>query len=187
VAAAGALAVGALLVLASGGRSRALSRVAAGAILLAAVAAPFAWSVATAELPHHGPAVTAGPVSGSLVARDRASVVPAALNPSVVSLLRDDPDDWTWTAATIGHRASDLQLASGAPVMPIGGFAGADPAPTLARFEADVSAHRVHWYVPSAAGTGPARSIDAWARAHGRAVTAGRTMVYDLSGIASRP
>ena len=71
--------------------------------------------------------------------------------------------------------------------MPIGGFAGADPAPTLARFEADVSAHRVHWYVPGAGGTGVARSIDTWARAHGRPVAAGGTTLYDLSGIASAP
>lgn len=105
------------------------------------------------------------------------------MSPAALTLLRDDTDDWTWTAATIGRRAADLQLAAGAPVMPIGGFAGADPAPTLARFRADVLAHRVHWYLPSAAGTGDARRIDAWVRAHGRAVGEGRTRLYDLSTI----
>jgi len=190
VAAVGTVAVVGLLVLAasdSGLTVRTGSRVVAGAVVAAAVAGPFAWSLATAELPHRGAAVTAGPVVGSVSPQGRASVRPTAATRAAVSLIRQDPDDWTWAAATIGHRAADLQLASGAPVMPVGGFAGADPAPTLPRFEADVSAHRVHWYVPSAGGTGAARDIDAWARAHGRPVVVGRTTLYDLSGLATVP
>ena len=103
----------------------------------------------------------------------------------MLTALRRDTDDWTWTAATIGHRAADLQLATGAPVMPIGGFAGSDPAPTLHRFEADVLAHRVHWYVPSSGGSGDARLIDAWVRTHGRPVGQGRSEIYDLSAVAA--
>jgi hypothetical protein len=100
--------------------------------------------------------------------------------------LRDDTDDWTWDAATIGHRAADLQLATGAPVMPIGGFAGSDPSPTLARFQADVYAHRLHWYVPSRGGSGDARRIDVWVRAHARAVGNGPAELYDLSAVTPR-
>lgn len=179
VGAAGIVAVVGWLVVVRGGTGpRTASRVrraVAGVAVLAALVGPGAWSVATADLPHSGPSVTAGPVRGTSTA--------APLSPAAMTLLRDDTDDWTWTAATIGHEAADLQLAAGAPVMPIGGFAGNDPSPTPARFEAEVLAGRVHWYVPSAAGTGPARSIDSWVRAHGRPVHAGRTVLYDLSAV----
>ena len=176
LAATGLLAVVGLLVLALAStpvlRTRNVRRAVAGLAIAAALVGPFAWSVATAALPHQGASIAAGPVGGSLLPGGRAPSVSSALSPAVLTRLRTDTDDWTWTAATIGHKAAVLQLASGAPVMPIGGFAGSDPAPTLSRFEADVLAHRVHWYVPSGAGTGDARRIDAWARAHGRPVGA---------------
>jgi hypothetical protein len=84
----------------------------------------------------------------------------------------------------VGRRAADLQLAAGAPVMPIGGFFGRDPAPTLARFQADVRAHRIHWYVPGMVGSGPAVQIGRWVRAHAVAVRVGGSTVYDLAGLA---
>jgi hypothetical protein len=82
--------------------------------------------------------------------------------------------------------AGDLQLAVDAPVMPVGGFAGHDPSPTLAAFKADVAADRVHWFVagPKASG-GPAAAIDAWVRATAPAVHAGSTTLYDLSALGS--
>jgi hypothetical protein len=100
-------------------------------------------------------------------------------------MLRRDTDDWTWTAATVGRRAADLQLAVGAPVMPIGGFFGRDPAPTLAQFQADVRAHRIHWYVPGLHGSGPAPQIDGWVRRNAPSVQVGAAVAYDLAGLAS--
>ena len=67
--------------------------------------------------------------------------------------------------------------------MPIGGFFGRDPAPTLAQFQADVRAHRIHWYVPGLIGSGPAVQIYRWVRAHARAIRVGTTTVYDLAGL----
>ena len=187
VAAAGLLAVAGLLVLALAGspavRTTTARRVVGGAMVLAAVVGPLAWSVATVVVPHHGASVTAGPVDGALFTARRTPSTVQPMAPSAMTLLRDDADDWRWNAAIIGHRAADLQLATGAPVMPIGGFAGADPAPTLARFQAEVYAHRLHWYVPSRGGSGIARRIDAWARAHGRAIGTGSAQLYDLSGV----
>jgi hypothetical protein len=106
------------------------------------------------------------------------------VSPTLRSTLQQDTDDWTWTAATVGRHAADLQLAVGAPVMPIGGFFGRDPAPTLRQFQADVRAHRIHWYVPGLLGSGPAVMIDRWVRAHAPAVRVGATTVYDLAGLA---
>jgi hypothetical protein len=52
------------------------------------------------------------------------------------SLLERDADRYTWAAAAIGSQnAASYQLATGEPVMAIGGFNGSDPSPTLARFK----------------------------------------------------
>ncbi|MCU1669344.1 MAG: phospholipid carrier-dependent glycosyltransferase [Blastococcus sp.] len=161
-------------------------RRAAGALLVAAaVLGPVAWSVASAARSHTGSSVSAGPVGGSLYPpATRPPASPAS--PEALSLLRQNTGGWTWTAAAVGHVAGDLQLAVDAPVMPVGGFAGHDPSPTLAAFKADVAADRVHWFVagPKASG-GPAAAIDAWVRATAPAVHAGSTTLYDLSALGS--
>jgi 4-amino-4-deoxy-L-arabinose transferase-like glycosyltransferase len=160
-------------------------RIVAGLLVAAAVLGPATWSWASVVRAHMGSSVAAGPTGGTL----EPVAVPAA-RPAVpragLALLRDDTDDWTWTAAAVGHRADELQLAVGAPVMPVGGFAGRDPAPTLAQFRSDVAAHRVHWFVAGpSGGSGPAAAITAWVRAHGRVVHEGTTTLYDLSPLST--
>ncbi len=49
-----------------------------------------------------------------------------------------------------------LQLASGVPVMPIGGFMGSDPAPTLAQFQQDVATGQVRYFVEGGGRAAPA-------------------------------
>jgi 4-amino-4-deoxy-L-arabinose transferase-like glycosyltransferase len=169
--------IGLPLLAAGGTVDRAVARMGATLLLVAALVGPMTWSVATAEGPHTGSSVRAGPGNAT---RPRAPV-PAAL----VRALRRDADDWTWTAATVGRRAAELQLAAGAPVMPIGGYFGRDPAPTLAQFQADVGAHRIHWYVPGLVGSGVAVRIDRWVRAHAPMVRLGSTTAYDLAGLAA--
>jgi 4-amino-4-deoxy-L-arabinose transferase-like glycosyltransferase len=174
--------LGVLLLAAAGSSNPWVSRMGAGVLLVAALIGPATWSVATAEVPHTGASVRAGPGNSgppAPAATGRASVPPA-----LVRLLQRDSDDWTWTAATVGRRAADLQLAAGASVMPIGGYFGRDPAPTLARFQADVHAHRIHWYVSGLYGRGPAAQIDHWVRRRAPAVQVGSTTVYDLAGLA---
>ena len=155
-------------------------RIAAALAVLAAVLGPLAWSVATVVRPHAGPSLFAGPVRGSLLAPVGKTAGPPA-SPQALALLRADAAAYTWTAATVGHNADDLQLAVGTPVMPVGGFAGDDPSPTLAAFQADVAAGRIHWFVHGTSGTHTAALIDAWVRSHAPAVQAGRTTLYDLS------
>jgi 4-amino-4-deoxy-L-arabinose transferase-like glycosyltransferase len=54
----------------------------------------------------------------------------------------------TWAAATYASQtAARLQLESGRPVMPLGGFAGSDPSPTLEEFKADVAAGKICYFV----------------------------------------
>jgi hypothetical protein len=58
-------------------------------------------------------------------------------------------------ASTVGaNSASGYQLASGQPVMAIGGFNGTDPYPTLAQFEALVAKGEVHYFIPGGGGLG---------------------------------
>jgi 4-amino-4-deoxy-L-arabinose transferase-like glycosyltransferase len=81
--------------------------------------------------------------------------------------------------------AAPLQLASGEPVMAIGGFNGTDPAPTLAQFQRYVADHQIHYFIGDnrdsfGGGTGEAAKISTWVRQHFTARTVGGETVYDL-------
>jgi 4-amino-4-deoxy-L-arabinose transferase-like glycosyltransferase len=90
-----------------------------------------------------------------------------------------------WAAATSGSmQAAPLQLASGRPVMAIGGFTGGDPSPTLAEFQAYVKAGEVRYYIGGGGmggGRGGDSSIAQWVQDTFTAQTVGGTTVYDLS------
>jgi 4-amino-4-deoxy-L-arabinose transferase-like glycosyltransferase len=95
----------------------------------------------------------------------------------------------TWVAATAGSMpAAGYQLASGAPVMPLGGFNGTDPSPTLAQFQALVATGQVHYFlgeglseVPDTGGSDDTVQITTWVKQHFTATTVGGTTVYDLT------
>jgi len=54
------------------------------------------------------------------------------------------------------NSASGYQLATGLPVMPIGGFNGSDPSPTLEQFQQFVADRRIHWFIVGGGpGAGP--------------------------------
>ncbi len=95
---------------------------------------------------------------------------------------------YRWVAAAIGSQnASGYQLASGRPVMAIGGFNGSDAAPTLAQFEAYVAAGDIHYFIGGDAsgrsngGSSDSQAIASWVAAHFTAQTIGGTTVYDLT------
>jgi 4-amino-4-deoxy-L-arabinose transferase-like glycosyltransferase len=110
---------------------------------------------------------------------------------ALTALLRDGASGYRWAAATVSSdSAAPLQLASGEPVMAIGGFNGSDPAPTLAQFERYVADHEIHYFVGAnsdsfGGGSGVAAQITAWVRAHFTAKTVGGNTVYDLTSPAS--
>ena len=99
-------------------------------------------------------------------------------------------------AATTGsNSASGYQLATGDPVMAIGGFNGTDPAPTLAQFEKYVAEGKIHYYIGGGGGLGggfgggggstgasPASQIASWVATHFTAQTVDGVTVYDLAG-----
>jgi 4-amino-4-deoxy-L-arabinose transferase-like glycosyltransferase len=106
----------------------------------------------------------------------------------MTTLLKTDTGSYTWTAATVGSTtAASYQLASGAPVMAIGGFNGTDPAPTLAQFKQYVAEGKIHYFIDggsktSGSTTTTASQITAWVAANYTKTTVGTTTVYDLSG-----
>ena len=111
----------------------------------------------------------------------------------LAALLEADATRYTWVAATTGsNSASGYQLATGDPVMAIGGFNGTDPAPTLAEFERYVAEGRIHYYIGGgggfgggfgggSAGTTPASQIEAWVTSHFTARTVDGVTIYDLT------
>src|SRR5207248_7694994 len=67
---------------------------------------------------------------------------------ALTRLLTAGSAGYTWAAATVGSEsAAPLQLATGKPVLAIGGFNGTDPTTTLAQFERLVSEHKIHYFV----------------------------------------
>jgi 4-amino-4-deoxy-L-arabinose transferase-like glycosyltransferase len=89
------------------------------------------------------------------------------------------------------NTAAGYQLATEQPVMPIGGFNGSDPSPTLAQFQRYVAAGKIHYFIaggtrggPGGFGAGGSTSsqITSWVEASFTARTVGGVTVYDLSG-----
>jgi 4-amino-4-deoxy-L-arabinose transferase-like glycosyltransferase len=106
---------------------------------------------------------------------------------ALTALLKDGASGYRWTAATVSSdSAAPLQLASGQPVMSIGGFNGTDHAPTLAQFERYVADHQIHYFIGAnshsfGGGSGAAAQITTWVQAHFTAKTVGGETVYDLT------
>ncbi|MBG6089668.1 ArnT family glycosyltransferase [Actinomadura viridis] len=107
----------------------------------------------------------------------------------VTALLKAGSGSFTWVAAAVGsNNASGYQLATGLPVMAVGGFNGTDPAPTPEGFQDHVAAGRIHYFIGGGAMTGRARSgsdaaqkITAWVRENFTAVTVDGVTLYDLT------
>ncbi|GAA5025040.1 glycosyltransferase family 39 protein [Actinopolymorpha pittospori] len=254
--------VGLLLV----GRFAAVRTAVAGLAVVAILAGPTAYSIATAATPHAGAIPSAGPAGqggmggmfpggrpggrgapngqggqagpgGGFPARPNGQGGPNAQGgpgrgfpggqggpngqgaggmggplqgstPSVelVALLEKDSDSYTWVAATVrSNSAAGYQLATGEPVMPVGGFNGTDPSPTLAQFQAYVAAGRIHYFLGDSArepggdaagrggnggqrggmwtngATSSSQEIETWVAATFPPTTVGGVTVYDLT------
>lgn len=112
----------------------------------------------------------------------------------VTALLAANGDSYTWVAAAIGsNSAAGFQLATQLPVMPIGGFNGSDPSPTLQQFQQDVAGGEIHYFISSGdggggrggtAGTGGSNAsseISQWVQANFTAKQVDGVTLYDLT------
>ncbi len=118
-------------------------------------------------------------------------------NAALTKKLQADASQYTWVAATVNsNNAAGYQLASGDPVMAIGGFNGTDPAPSLAQFEKYVSEGKIHYYIAgggagiggggggvgnSSSSSGDASQITSWVESHFTSETVGGVTVYNLT------
>jgi 4-amino-4-deoxy-L-arabinose transferase-like glycosyltransferase len=140
-----------LLMLTVGRWPAGAARVLGAVAVLAALAGSGAMAVATAATPHHGAIPSVGAGSGFGIPGFLDATTPSA---QMVELLNEHAADFTWVAAAVGsNNAAGYQLATGLPVMAIGGFNGTDPAPTLTQFQGDVAAGRIHYFVSNSSGS----------------------------------
>jgi 4-amino-4-deoxy-L-arabinose transferase-like glycosyltransferase len=163
--------------------------------LVAALLAPTAYSISTAASPHGGSIPTAGPAStqGPGGMRGPGGGAGGLLNGSTSStamtaLLKSDASSYTWVAATVGaNSAAGYQLATGLSVMPIGGFNGTDPSPTLAQFQQYVAQGKIHYFIAGGGGMGgpggsqQSSEISTWVEQSFAATTVDGVTVYDLT------
>jgi 4-amino-4-deoxy-L-arabinose transferase-like glycosyltransferase len=109
----------------------------------------------------------------------------------LVAMLKANAGSYRWVAAIVNaNSAAGYQLATGDPVMAIGGFNGSDPTPTLAQFEAYVSAGQIHYFISGGGGMGSGSGstggeIAAWVSQHFTAATVDGATIYDLAAVPS--
>ncbi|GIT80829.1 hypothetical protein LLS1_24980 [Leifsonia sp. LS1] len=105
----------------------------------------------------------------------------------LASMLKADAAKYTWVAAAIGsNSAAGYQLATQEAVMPIGGFNGSDPSPTLAQFEQYVAEGKIHYFIGggvgrSNGGSSASSEIAGWVEQNYTAQTVDGVTVYDLT------
>jgi 4-amino-4-deoxy-L-arabinose transferase-like glycosyltransferase len=239
------LGVAGMAMIAAGPRlRRASAAMVAGVVLVAALAGPGAYSLATAATPHAGAIPSAGPAATTGFGRGPGAfgggppggrfgfggqfggqfgrngpgggfpggAFPAAgggrggglgglldasaPSSALVRLLEQGSSGYRWVAATVGaNSAAGVQLATGSPVLAIGGFNGSDPAPSLEQFQALVRAGAIHYFLANGgggfggfggpggigAGSNTSSAITQWVEETFSGTTVGGVTVYDLS------
>ena len=112
----------------------------------------------------------------------------STVSDAMVALLTQDADQYTWVAAAVGAQtAAGYQLATGDPVMSLGGFNGSDPWPTLDVFKSYVESGKVHYFIAgggfggSNGGSSATSEITAWVEATFTSQTVDGVTVYDLT------
>lgn len=185
--------VGAALVLSLGDLTPMKTRKAlAGALIVTSLLGPLSFSIETASRVTSGSLPSAGPSLGASSGPTGMRGGPGGLlnSPEVsselVSVLTQDARDFTWIAAGIGSQtAAGYQLATGYPVMAIGGFNGSDPSPTLEQFQQYVTEGKIHYYIASGIGGGPGSNgsseISTWVQQTFESTTIDGVTLYDLS------
>ncbi|HEX3540727.1 MAG TPA: glycosyltransferase family 39 protein [Acidimicrobiales bacterium] len=171
-----------------------VAAVLAGGSLLAA---PAAYSLTTVSSAVSGSIPVAGPGgAGGGLGRGGpggGNGATSAETTALVSYLEAHRDGAQYLVAGFGSQSTaPIIIASGQPVITIGGFNGGDPAPTLAQFQALVAQGKVRYVLLSGGGGGgfgggggpggggSGSGISTWVTAHGAQVTYGGTATLYL-------
>ncbi|GAA4994547.1 ArnT family glycosyltransferase [Kitasatospora paranensis] len=116
----------------------------------------------------------------------------ARVSSELAALLKQDAGSYTWVAAAVGSQnQASYQLATGEPVMALGGFNGTDPSLSLSAFQQYVKEGKVHWFIGGGGfgggggggmgGSSDSTQISTWVAANFTAKTVGSATVYDLT------
>jgi 4-amino-4-deoxy-L-arabinose transferase-like glycosyltransferase len=184
----------AALLLVAGRLSRPVARSVAALAVAACLAAPAVYSVATAAAGHTGAIPSVGPARhgfGGFTGPGGLLDSPAP-GPALAATLSADVHDYTWVAAVVGsNNAAGYQLASGAPIMAVGGFNGTDPSPTLEEFQRYVADRQIHYFIrgkmmighwgAATSGSHEPTDIAEWVETHYTPQTVDRVIIYDLT------
>jgi hypothetical protein len=184
--------VGAAALLLVGGRlPPGVARAAGVVALLACLAGPAVYTVATALAPHRGAIPSVGFSRGSGFGGFGGFLDSPEPSPALVDTLTAGSSSYTWTAATVtSTNAAGYQLATGLPVMAVGGFNGTDPAPTLEQFQKLVAQKKIHYFIGgtmrgprrnAGSGSHDAADIATWVAAQFPSRTLDGVTLYDLS------
>jgi 4-amino-4-deoxy-L-arabinose transferase-like glycosyltransferase len=189
--AAGAVAVAALVVARSSGQARArLAVVALVTGVAAMLAAPATWAASVLDVAYAGSSFnatagpaggTAGPGGGGGIGSSAVTTLTSAQQRlyDYVSARREGAS--YLMAVESWETASPYILATGQEVMPMGGFSGTVPSPTLAAVKDLVRTGQLRFFLLSGAGAGAgftagggstAATIDTWVRSACTAVPA---------------
>jgi 4-amino-4-deoxy-L-arabinose transferase-like glycosyltransferase len=185
----------AVLLLIVGRLARPVARAVAVVAVVSCLAAPAAYSIATAATPHRGAVPSVGPARhgmGAGFAGPGGLLDSPSPGPALSATLSTDADDYTWAAAAVGsNNAAGYQLASSAPVMAIGGFNGTDPSPTLEEFKQYVADREIHYFIRGkmmighwggqTSGSREAADIAKWVETHYTPLTIDGVIIYDLT------
>ncbi|MCW2686640.1 MAG: family glycosyltransferase, 4-amino-4-deoxy-L-arabinose transferase [Mycobacterium sp.] len=160
------------------------------AATLFGLAATTAYAVDTVARSHNGPIPTSGPSTGGFGAGQpgRDGFGRAGSDNAQLAALVEAADN-RWAAASIGSMtASSLELKTGASIMAVGGFTGADNSPTLAQFQQYVADGQVRYFIAGGGmggqhggRSGSSGEISTWVQKNFTATDVGGTTVYDLS------
>ena len=135
-----------------------VARAATAGLVAVLLTGPVLWSVNTVLSPHVGAGVVAGPsimgyrsdhpdkqqLGDHVIPGQVALMFGDSTQPAVLDALKRIPPSATWVTATVGSEtAANYQLELGRGVLPIGGFDGTDPFPTLEQFQALVADGKV--------------------------------------------
>jgi 4-amino-4-deoxy-L-arabinose transferase-like glycosyltransferase len=139
----------------------------------------------------YGPANVSGGAPGA-VAGGGGPGGESKLDEALVTFLEENRGTAKYLVAVQGAgSAESIIIASGEPVMAMGGFSNSDPAPTLEQFEQMVAAGEIHYVLvsggiggggqgPGGPGNGTVSSIIQWVKQNGHEVSSS-----EYSGTAS--
>jgi 4-amino-4-deoxy-L-arabinose transferase-like glycosyltransferase len=150
------------------GPARLVLGVVLGAAVVALLSGPTAYSITTIGYGQTGSDPAAGPAPVGAAAAANAAL--SIANPALVAYLKAHRDGARYLVAAEGSQtAAPIALATGGPVITLGGFSASTPAPTVDQLRAFIARGKLRYVIPGPRSFSPARTD--WVRSHCRAVT----------------